>query len=881
MSPPSFTSPLSSSGGGGTTSSLGMPKSTKGERPKKPEIPEPDSKTTTVFNNTTTSEENSFLGGQPKTKGNRPLAKSKMDSNLDIEVEDLKSPDVPENSSSDDEVNSVINISNPSNPPSPTSTPIQPQGTAISSPLIQSNTVPPPPQTSIPLLQPQTQKSPPSAPTFQRKQNEKEIGQGTIKINGEDYYYAIFCDAGDEKKWKLTRQEWEQVALKVNDFFQNSTSNKPLEEANIELALTKKNLNSTNLISSFKALEDQQVTITRAQVTYKETANTKQVQTKSISNSGSPVLFKNLPDSACADTLLNANPITTTKTIASGNKKTENNELVEVCKNRQYSLVKDKEEATYTSPHFPLGEQFLQLPSWRKISYNGTVEQGAHRVRQDALFHITKLVDDPIDKHRPGYKTFPRMEYMNNLSKKDERLYLLALEQCGYDLDFKEQIKNETFFNLVNLWNRYKFRRVYTKYIELKQDQWFKENLPDILDSLKKAREKEFPILQDCLKEDLNQVLDLLTTSRELEKDEKLFLARSYDKYIEHIDSRFVGPTYFRAFVEEHQRKDKKNFFQIVVITEHEDGTETAQSYPPGEDIEPLRCAFIHFDEKTRTYASYQRASSSSLQDLNTDNRIIPCPCPRPTITEPDATSYDSESEDESESGSSPPPPPPSLVQRHVDPIPNPVQAVVDLRPTPGNGQCLDSSISYGLLVREGHKNPTDDAEILKRANELRQTVSKYISSTDTLNLDHNFLMALNATLRNMSKLPYNVNDSINQDALIDFSKQVDQKMLDRRIEARKYYAQYILKGENYLDMTFLMVLNEAIKNTNTAPFNVAVVQGKDIIHAFPGNRPIDNSPNTVFVNYNGVDHYSAVDMNGSRSQTLIPAMITNYNNKS
>ncbi len=229
------------------------------------------------------------------------------------------------------------------------------------------------------------------------------------------------------------------------------------------------------------------------------------------------------------------------------------------------------------------------------------------------------------------------------------------------------------------------------------------------------------------------------------------------------------------------------------------------------------------------------------------------------------------------------------------------------------DGKCLDRSIAYQILAKE---NPnvgmkTNDERISQLADDLRTQVANKIQNDQICDTEEFFNLYLLPSIRtipafsdedrykneNGKTIKEQSKTSILQ--LVGENHEFDeiQAMLkgsyntsnqDERKKLRDFYAQFITQTDvnnknsrnNYLDSAFLYVL--AYVEVNGKKHEYAILSenklqaGKELLEKFPKHTEL-KADNTIFVLYNGDNHYDAVDMN--KAGEKINEIIADYNN--
>ncbi len=413
------------------------------------------------------------------------------------------------------------------------------------------------------------------------------------------------------------------------------------------------------------------------------------------------------------------------------------------------------------------------------------------------------------------------------------------------------------------------------------QQQWVESNIRDISKSLNDARLSDKLRLLYALgkhnttrrthnlPEITSATLDIWCTksSSTCTPNEKATLVDIYTHYISDRRSKFVGTTFFKIFVEIHEGVTKQDQFQIVLIRENADGTKYATSFPD-RDIETDKCAFIHIDAVGK-YSSYDRGANptGALPDLNNKKPVSSTLRVKKTpIAAAEPVTYMPLAPSTIPSLSSPP---------SAAPISAPAAAAAPPRePTPeefetievdARGNCLDKSVAYQIMKKQGIENPKasdQQGKLEETARGFRTETARYIRETAALNDDIKFMDLLAISIGDMTEsVPDNIRTILSQ------GKRASSNLEEARIAKdtlRQFYATHIVKASSYLDSPFLFALTKL-----NPDLNIVVMRGTEIQVKFP-LEGILNINNTMFINYNGTNHHRAIDKNNENNKTKI-----------
>lgn len=308
-----------------------------------------------------------------------------------------------------------------------------------------------------------------------------------------------------------------------------------------------------------------------------------------------------------------------------------------------------------------------------------------------------------------------------------------------------------------------------------------------------------------------------------LDKNEKDLLVEIYLKYLEK-GGRETGEAFINAFVEYF---DKTACFQVTVIR-----NQNAISYfPTGEtSISTKRCAFIHINDAGE-FSSYDRKNPS---DLN-QNTIL--------STQPKRIKVGKLTETTGPTG---------IKVINVD----------------ATGQCLDKSVAYQILKKSNHA--LTQTNIDKFATQLREKAAVKMKEDIVLS-DEMFIAQLDYSI---SAIPGEKPDDIKE------ILNTKDYTLENKRKLANFYSEYITKknefGEmkNYLDSAFLYVLPLIIVHDKCA-----VVQRGKIEAKYPTNAAL-NFNDWIFIEYNGTNHYYAVNTDDQATRAFIEAKIAEHPNE-
>jgi hypothetical protein len=339
------------------------------------------------------------------------------------------------------------------------------------------------------------------------------------------------------------------------------------------------------------------------------------------------------------------------------------------------------------------------------------------------------------------------------------------------------------------------------------------------------------------------------TEFKNISPQHKKIMIEIYVSYIKK-GGQELGEPFLNAFIAMPPEGTPPDPFQLVVI----DDSDSSSCYPPNlSNIHPNRCAFIHVDKKGN-YFSYDRSEQlgflSSLDNVPKFN-------------------------------------PSKTTQRKTSSLSTIPKVNVD-----GTGRCLDKSLAYQILAKANPFLANNDSKIEEKADYLRTQAARIIKNDviDTeefFNSLHSSIMAIptfsiasrkdlkNQSLASIQQLPSllpDPNKRVIEIQRILAKKDYASTLPDERQTLRTFYSEYILqvdpitgKMNNYLDSAFLYVLPQ-IPIEGKTDYQYAVLMGNRLQARYPNDIEfkIDNS---IFVLYNGLDHYDAVDMQNGTTQ--------------
>ncbi|MGC2595434.1 MAG: hypothetical protein WA347_04060 [Rhabdochlamydiaceae bacterium] len=532
-------------------------------------------------------------------------------------------------------------------------------------------------------------------------------------------------------------------------------------------------------------------------------------------------------------------------------------------------------------PHAP-GQQQPDA-HYENVTEYDTVKICEGRAYESAKITGSLPTSAPIEKYTPCYALAAQLSKMKNPGQS---------QFSGEPVqDIAIKIAHRAAQSMIHQLGDVKVMVESNNYTPAARSRWLTENLENMRNSLNEASKFDsdnFNISLQRLKSLINKPgkeklsdgdFGIILTKQTLDDKDKALLAGVYIAYAGHPDSTFTGDIFFNAFVHAHRsggsriRGDQygNECYQIVVIEEDKGKQIPPKQYLAGANkIQTGQCAFLHFDKQTGIFSSYDRSrGDSELLDLNQPNQI---------------SSEGKQVEREKAS------PPPTLA---------PTLASVQTIEIDSSGQCLDSSLAYQILTKARVKNLLDvnanRAHLDALAGFLRTQAANIIWEDNTLNSDKEFMHRLVTSLGNIPNIPEEIKQLITRrthtpsstdDAETEFTK-------DEKDQLREHYANYIIGNnkKNSLDSAFLYVVpkidfsdlllpDRKVLPTPEDGFNIAVVQGEEIIDNFSKNNPFFDLKDTLFVNYNRTDHFTAVDMNHPDTKNRITNMIHIYINK-
>jgi hypothetical protein len=412
--------------------------------------------------------------------------------------------------------------------------------------------------------------------------------------------------------------------------------------------------------------------------------------------------------------------------------------------------------------------------------------------------------------------------------------------------------------------------------------QWKKnEKFTNILQSLKKI-ELDPNIISQLQQAQLTTATFNILLGKniaDINDKEKEKLIRLYASYINHEGQNF-DDTFFEIFTSRYQANG------VVIIEGDGNNDNRALSYPIGNQIDTRRTLFVYRNTKNPRYESYNRDRdpvTDNVINLNDPQDVTYLHIPgteqrtRKLITPlPDAAPTAPASSSSTASGSAPAAtsvasPPPSASSLSAAPV---VAVAPPRDPTPeefetievdATGQCLDKSIAYQIMKKQGIENPKapdQQGNLETMARKFRTDTAKYIRNTITLNDDVEFMLLLTASIGDMTEsVPDNIREIVRQGT---HESSDSGEALSAKNALRQFYANHIEKASSYLDKPFLFALTKLKPD-----LNVVVMRGTEIQMKFPLNEPLDINK-TMFINYNGLVHHKAIDMNNENNKAKI-----------
>ncbi len=525
-------------------------------------------------------------------------------------------------------------------------------------------------------------------------------------------------------------------------------------------------------------------------------------------------------------------------------------------------------------PHAP-GQQQPDA-HYENVTEYDTVKICEGRAYESAKITGSLPTSAPIEKYTPCYALAAQLSKMKNPGQS---------QFSGEPVqDIAIKIAHRAAQSMIHQLGDVKVMVESNNYTPAARSRWLTENLENMRNSLNEASKfdsdnfnRSLQHLKSLINKPDNEKLSdggfgIILNKQTLDDKDKALLAGVYIAYAGHPDSMFTGDIFLNAFVHAHRsggsriRGDQygNECYQIVVIEEDKGKQIPPKQYLAGANkIQTGQCAFLHFDKQTRIFSSYDRSrGDSELLDLNQPNQIS------------------SEGKQVEREKASPPP------------TSAPTLASVQTIEIDSSGQCLDSSLAYQILTKASVENLLDvngnRAHLDALAGFLRTQAATIILKDDTLNSDMEFMHRLVSSLSTIPNIPEEIKELISStdDAETEFTK-------DEKDQLREHYANYIIGNnkKNSLDSAFLYVVpkidfsglllpDRKVLPTPEDGFNIAVVQGEEIIDNFSKNNPFFDLKDTLFVNYNRTDHFTAVDMNHPDTKNRITNMIHIYINK-
>jgi hypothetical protein len=195
----------------------------------------------------------------------------------------------------------------------------------------------------------------------------------------------------------------------------------------------------------------------------------------------------------------------------------------------------------------------------------------------------------------------------------------------------------------------------------------------------------------------------------------------------------------------------------------------------------------------------------------------------------------------------------------NVEPIvevspPSPTVATIEVD---SNGRCMDKSLAYQILKMRNPDAKQNDPQIEAIANYLRSEVAKTIQESALLDTDDEFSRVLEASIENIPG-------------------EKPKAMIER-----EFYAAHIQKQTTFLDGAFLYVIPqiEVLKEDKSRfPifYQCAVIQDGKLIARYPSKAEFDFE-STLFIEYDGKNHYRAVDLSNETTAALVKSLIDQH----
>jgi hypothetical protein len=638
-----------------------------------------------------------------------------------------------------------------------------------------------------------------------------ENNQAIVRINGQDYRFTVEKRNGMGWTNVTGIRDWTELAQHVTELFTQFYPEN-IEEGQIVL-----NGDFSNVESSTHQLQPRQVTFESAEVSVKNQNGQK--ETKRVTQDDLPRLDQSVKQIVQQKIAQFRQDIAAARPITNPT--------------QQQPLPQQTSNPVSQQPAIPP----LPQPEFEEVVTVKICENRPHSAAQNSANHNRTTADfilaDQLLKEHQVHKDF--------VGKSTEQVAQILRAKVA------KHISNNTpvFFKTKNA-------------LDYSQGELFN----DILSSLRKARDLDSTRLSAASKKykmDDNKLRSLLSKEiNTLEKKDRQALVAIYTNYLQDetpSDVRCLGQIFFKAFVEAY----KKDCLQIVIIEDLPAPSRSQKAtpiLPPGETvIDPPRCAFLHLNS-TGQFTSYHRGADQQLGliDLNTSTNL--------------ATLEKREQ------------------KRKLPPI---TPATVLVEDIDDSGRCLDFSLAYLMLKKAGKndlmKAQSNHQQVIDLANQLRNDVAQKMLGTAELDQDLEFIHYLAVSIDSIPETQLNdrMKKILKEQHYADTSTpEMRMRANNARKEMREFYARYITqvdqsnKMTNHLGAAFLYVLPkidvpQSVASTFTEGLCFAVVQGDRIIAKYPMNAELKED--WPFINYNGVNHYTAVNM--SYAANRIKEMIT------
>ncbi len=367
----------------------------------------------------------------------------------------------------------------------------------------------------------------------------------------------------------------------------------------------------------------------------------------------------------------------------------------------------------------------------------------------------------------------------------------------------------------------------------------------------------------------------------QLTEIEKEKLIKLYAEYIQNGGEK-LDDLFFKVFIASYKFGDNAPDFQVVIIEGNGTTTDRALSYPTSTIIDARRCVFVYRNTTNTQYESYERGNPFDLNNPTGDNTKYLHITPTATTTRRLKTPTPATASTTSSAPQLllPAAPVPVIPRPNVRVPGHAIATSFQTQECGGDGLCFDKSIAYQLLKKQQPEQVPQQSAIDEAAQALRNQVATYIRDEAVrpdqpvrLYNDDTFADLLYESIRgsNWDALTLRVKEIIHNEEHTSLDPQVK---INARKELMQHYASAITQPAQWIDSAFAYVIPKVFSDTQ-----IVIVQGEQPSFIASEHTILDPEK-AIFVNYDGVGHYKAIDMsNEENKEKIAKLIIVNYLN--